>query len=659
MTRRAWLTHLGAVLAYVCIAVAFSWPLVLHLPTHVTGDPGGDTGVYIWNQWLFQHEARVGQRNPLSTDRIFSTTGWPVDLTQHNYTLFSNVLALPVLDRLGVVTTFNLIYLATVVITAWMGFVLARRVTGGATLESWLAGLAFAWSPVLVARSTGHFSLVAAAPLAAFLWSLHRLDRSSQLKDSALAGASVAWAAACDPYYAVYCADIACLFAGSRLLQCHWRPGAKRAPGVWLVDLGILLMAGLVLGLAVGQGGRFELFGLPISVRGLYAPVFALTVLVIARVLLYLSPTLSPAGLPSPRAVALTTVAGLTGALLMAPTLYGAVRRVTDGTWVSPPVYWRSSPAGVDLLAFVSPNPAHPLVRWWAGDQQAAAPTVFVEYTAAFGLVVVAVITVAVWRARMRAAGWFWLFGIFTALAAGPYVHVAGINTYIPGPWALMRYVPIVNLTRMPGRFAVVAALAASVLFALALSALVRRWPHRRRPLLALVGVLLVVELLPAPRQLYSAHIPSVYDIVRDDSRPVRVLELPFGVRDGVSSEGNFSARYQFNQTRHGKRLVGGYLSRVSNRRIRELKKQPFLRGLMDLSSGVDLSPSARAEFMAAAPAFASRADIGWVVMHPDLMTPAFEAIARDSLALERVAEDDGAVLYRPRVAGRPDDLRP
>lgn len=540
-----------------------------------------------------------------------------------------------------------------------MGFVLARRVTEGATAESWLAGLAFAWSPVLLARSTGHFSLVAAAPLAAFLWSLHRLDRSSRLTDSALAGASVAWAAACDPYYAVYCADIACLFAGSRLLQCHWQPGAKRAPGVWLVDLGILLLAGLVLGLAVGQGGRFELFGLPISVRGLYGPVFALTVLVIARVLIYLSPTLSLAGPLSPRSVALTALAGLTGALLMSPTLYGAVRRVTDGTWVSPPVYWRSSPAGVDLLAFVAPNPAHPLVRWWAGDQQATAPTVFIEYTAAFGLVMLAVIVIAVWRARMRAPGWFWIFGTFTALAVGPYVHVAGINTYIPGPWALLRYVPIVNLTRMPGRFAVVAALAASVLFALALTALARHWPHRRGPLLACVGGLLILELLPAPRQLYSAHIPSVYDIVRDDARPVRVLELPFGVRDGVSSEGNFSARYQFNQTRHGKRLIGGYLSRVSHRRIRELKSDPFLRGLMDLSSGVALSPSARADLLAAAPAFASRAEIGWVVMHPDLMTPDFEMIARDALALERVAGDDGAVLYRPRIAAPPRESRP
>lgn len=50
MIRRAWLPHLGVVLGYVCAAVAFTWPLSLHLFTHLPGDPGGDTGVYVWNQ---------------------------------------------------------------------------------------------------------------------------------------------------------------------------------------------------------------------------------------------------------------------------------------------------------------------------------------------------------------------------------------------------------------------------------------------------------------------------------------------------------------------------------------------------------------------------------------------------------------------------------
>jgi len=52
----SWRCHALALTAYAAAAVLFTWPLVLHLGTHVTGPPTGDTGVYLWNIWVFQHE---------------------------------------------------------------------------------------------------------------------------------------------------------------------------------------------------------------------------------------------------------------------------------------------------------------------------------------------------------------------------------------------------------------------------------------------------------------------------------------------------------------------------------------------------------------------------------------------------------------------------
>ena len=54
---------------------------------------------------------------------------------------------------------------------------LGKRVAGR-SVEAWLGGLLFAWSPVLVTRTLAHFSLVAAAPLALFLWLLVREDET-------------------------------------------------------------------------------------------------------------------------------------------------------------------------------------------------------------------------------------------------------------------------------------------------------------------------------------------------------------------------------------------------------------------------------------------------------------------------------------------------
>ncbi len=147
---------------FCSLAVAFSWPLPLHLSTHLTGAPSGDTGVYVWNLWVFRHEI-LQQHVPLQTNAVLSLSP-PVDLTLHNYTLFMNVLAFPLIGPLGLLGAFNVVYLAMMALTAWCTARLAY-VLCGRGWEAWLAGVAFAFSPVLMARSTAHFSLVAAAPL--------------------------------------------------------------------------------------------------------------------------------------------------------------------------------------------------------------------------------------------------------------------------------------------------------------------------------------------------------------------------------------------------------------------------------------------------------------------------------------------------------------
>src|SRR5262245_41657279 len=157
--------RLAVLLGYALAAIAFTWPLATHLSTHLTGDPGGDTGVYVWNQWVFHQELTEGH-NPLSTAKILSLTD-RVDLTQHNYTAFQDLLALPLISSLGVVRTFNVVFLVVCVLNALAMYGLARRATSATRAEAWLAGLVFAWSPTILARTTGHYSLAAAAPLPA------------------------------------------------------------------------------------------------------------------------------------------------------------------------------------------------------------------------------------------------------------------------------------------------------------------------------------------------------------------------------------------------------------------------------------------------------------------------------------------------------------
>ena len=655
--RRAVAPPLAVVFGYVLAALAFSWPLPLHLATHLTGDPGGDTGVYVWNQWVFHSELTTGH-NPLATEKILALTS-TVDLTQHNYTAFSNLLALPLISWLGVITSFNVVFLIVCVLNAVMMYGLARRVTTANRWEAWLAGLAFGWSPAMIARTTGHFSLAAAAALPAFLWCLVNAERSRAPRDAALVGVCMAWAALSDAYFGIYCLMIGTLYVGASWLRVTRRAKPAPRPWIWTIDILIGCFGGLIAGLLLGRGGEFTLLGVPVHARSLYTPVLILTALVIVRAVMWWRPHLElPALGPLPVRAVLIAFLACVGPL--SPVLYGLTGRVAAGQFVSPKIFWRSSPRGVDLLSFITPNSQHPIVRWFTEDPLTSRPTHFVEYTASLSLVAIAIIVLAMWRARYRpSTGWLAITIGFALLALGPFVYIAGFNTHVPGPWALLRYVPVIGLARMPTRFAVVASIGVSVLLAGALASLGTRWPERRRLIGALVAMLLVFELWPAPRTLYSAEISSVYDRVAADPRPVRVLVLPFGVRDGTWETGNFRPRSLFNQTRHGKPLIGGYLSRVSPRRVEKMRRDyPTLDALITLSEKAPIGPEIKARLDERGDRLVRQGNVGYVVIDSRFIPPDRAQLVIDALKLREVQRDRYLTLFVPE-ANPPQERSP
>jgi len=311
--------------------------------------------------------------------------------------------------------------------------------------------------------------------------------------------------------------------------------------------------------------------------------------------------------------------------------------------------HWRNSPPGTDVLAWIVPNPNHPLapaaLRSWIAHLSRDG---YIENVASIPLVVRGVIAIALiarWRApRVPLA----ITIAFALLATGPFVRLAGIDTHVPGPWALLRYMPIVELARSPSRFSILVMLGFAAMLASALGAIVSRRPAARRPILAAVTVLLLIELVPAV-PLHSAAIPSIYQTIANDPRPeVAVLELPFGVRDGTRSVGNFTARTQYFQTTHHKPILGGYLSRVSQLRVAQMRRHMVLRLLMYLSEGNRLSraipPITRAQW----DEFTSAYSIGYVVVDHARAAPELKLLVDSTLHLTEIGQDGPFHLYRP-----------
>jgi hypothetical protein len=278
----AWRLHAGVLLAYAAVAIAFTWPLALHLGTHLTGGPGGDTGVYVWNQWVFRHELVENRHFPYVTDTLFGAQR-PANLSLHNYTNFQNLVAVPLARFFGVVATFNIVYLLMTVLTAYTTFLLARHVTRRVG-ESWLAGLLFAWAPLLVTRGMGHFSLVAAAPLAVFLLILMRADGHERPRDAVALGATMGWAASTDVYYALYCLLLGAIFLVARVVTIQPSPRAGHARAVrWSLDVLMLCVGALVATMIASGGWEFDVLGRSVRMRSLYTPMLVFTMLCDAR----------------------------------------------------------------------------------------------------------------------------------------------------------------------------------------------------------------------------------------------------------------------------------------------------------------------------------------------------------------------------------------
>jgi hypothetical protein len=209
---------------------------------------------------------------------------------------------------------------------------------------------------------------------------------------------------------------------------------------------------------------------------------------------------------------------------------------------------------------------------------------------------------------------------------------------------------------RSPGRFVVLVTMVVAVLFAQALAHAGRSHPDRRRRWLTAVSVLLAIELVPGPRTLYSAAIPALYSTIAADPRPdVRVLELPVGVKDGTGSVGLFDPRAQYVQTRHGKAIIGGYLSRVSPSRRLDARRAPVLNALMLLSESRRLTPEQDRAARDRAGEFVRRTRLGYVVVNERAASPALADYAVDLLELTLVSREGPMTLYVPRVPSPPD----
>ena len=112
---------------------------------------------------------------------------------------------------------------------------------------------------------------------------------------------------------------------------------------------------------------------------------------------------------------------------------------------------------------------------------------------------------------------------------------------------------------------------------------------------------------------------------------------------------GNFRPRSQYNQTRHGKALIGGYLSRISQRRVNRMRSDyPTLDALIKLSEKAPLGPEVSATLAARGNRLVAQGNVGYVVIDSRFIPPERAELVISSLKLREIQRDEHLTLYVP-----------
>lgn len=150
----------------------------------------------------------------------------------------------------------------------------------------------------------------------------------------------------------------------------------------------------------------------------------------------------------------------------------------------------------------------------------------------------------------------------FLLVLCFPVLKVFGV-TLLKLPSALLHYVPFLNNIRVPTRWAILVYLFAALFLVRIFEIGIKS--NKRNLVFGILLLVLVVEYWPRTYSRFpAAPADENVELIKAEKGDV-LMTLPFGVRDGFKMIGEQDNRFQYEQTQHHKKMLGGYFSRVAD----------------------------------------------------------------------------------------------
>jgi len=159
----------AALVGYVALSIAMTWPLVAHLGDRL---PGGNNDIFqnYWNFWQWKASLQSGA-SPWTTRLLFG--GEETSLAFHTHSPGNLLWTAPFLLAFGPAVALNLATLGGFILAGFGAFLLARELFGDAR-AAFLAGVVFAFFPQHFEQSLEHLNLSSYGAVPLFLLYLVR-----------------------------------------------------------------------------------------------------------------------------------------------------------------------------------------------------------------------------------------------------------------------------------------------------------------------------------------------------------------------------------------------------------------------------------------------------------------------------------------------------
>ena len=524
--------------ALVCciLALAVTWPLVLHFGSHRVGGPG-DGSLFLWGYWLFARALAHGEALT-STDMVYYPE--TVSLLYHTMNWFNCVLAVPLLRFFSLTAVYNGLMVFSLAAGSFSMYIAATALWRS-RLAALVACTVWGLSPYFTYNHNEHANLQSGQFMPAVLILGYAALVTRRARYALAAGVAVALAGACDWYHLVIVLFGLVVLGTAMLWGETDRRRIKHSMGLTAlaISLGLLLLAPLVVPMLKerdgGEGKDSKL-----------AEQTAWRTDAVDFVWPYHAHPLNPKrGQPRPVAEAASP-----GLLLL----------------ICACIAWRADWRRLRPWFYVA----------LAGAILACGPTLKIGGREGYNFLALS----ALGGVPPNGFNEPWNTGLilhfsFTMLAAPDQALVDTNAVSLPFPW-LGELLPPLRPMRCPARFAVLTIMACALVGAWALAywrrnLRARRGNVRATAIMAVVGAVMLFEHLVVPVALFDTSAHPFYHRLAQDSDDYAVLEVPIA---------RHISEFQLYQTVHGKRLFSGHLARVPSNATRYLDSRPLLRAL-------------------------------------------------------------------------------